>query len=78
MKLFFQSRFQAAGQYHFGELVDSSKDSHSRLCQKKINFEGIFVYVWTVKLVHFIYIGFFYTYYLVESPEYMEKCTIFL
>lgn len=58
MKLFFQSRFRAAGQYHFGELVDSSKDSHSRLCQKKMNFEGIFVYVWTVKLVHFIYIVF--------------------
>jgi len=46
------------------------------LCQREARFEGIFVYVLIVKLVHFIYIV-FYTYYSVESSEYIENALYF-
>lgn len=48
---------------------------HRWLCQRELGFEGIFVYVLIVKLVHFIYIV-FYTYYSVELWIHW-KCTIF-
>lgn len=40
-------------------------------------FEGNFVYVLIVKLVHFIYIVVFYTHYSVVSSEYIENALYF-